>query len=286
MLIMENLTTLRCRNKLLDLSAPVVAGIINVTPDSYYSPSRIGHSPQEITDFAGKMVSEGASILDIGGMSTRPGASEISSQEETDRIGPVIAQLSSSFPDTIISIDTYRASVAQAALKYGADLVNDISGGSLDESLWDIVKKFNAGYILMHMRGTPATMQNMTDYEDVIYDVVKYFVNKLRLLRAMGIQDIVLDPGFGFAKTPEQNFQLIARLKAFGFLDCPLMIGVSRKSSLSKTIGRDANEALHATTALHMAALLNGASVLRVHDVQPARDTIEVYCKLRQAKNH
>jgi dihydropteroate synthase len=286
MLIMQTLTTLNCKNRLLDVSSPVVAGIINVTPDSFYAASRAGSTPGEIADFAGKMLSEGAAILDIGGMSSRPGAQEISLQEEIDRVVPVISLLTDHFPEIILSIDTYRAQVAKAALEAGASIVNDISGGNADPELWKVVSDYKAAYVLMHMRGNPSTMQSMTDYEDVISDLVKYFVNKIRELHQSGIRDIIIDPGFGFAKTMDHNYQVIRHLKVFSYLGLPLMVGVSRKSTLRQTIGRPAEETLEATTALHMAALVNGASILRAHDVRPAMDTIRVFNKLRDAKNH
>lgn len=252
-------------------------GILNVTPDSFYAPSRLDGSVDAALNTAGKMVEEGASILDVGGMSTRPGAPEIPVGEEISRVVPVVESLRKNFPDTVISVDTYRAKVASESLKAGAGMINDISGGQLDDSLLDVLAGSGAAYVLMHMKGTPETMQQHTEYQYIIGDLIKYFVNRLRLLNQKGIRDVVIDPGFGFAKTLEQNFQLIQQLGLFTFLDRPVMVGVSRKSSLSKTIGRPAEDTLDATTALHMVALQNGASILRVHDVRPAMDAILVY---------
>jgi len=255
-------------------------GILNATPDSFYEPSRTGILVEKIIEKAKLMLSEGATILDVGGMSTRPGAVEISEQEELSRVIPVIEAIHSALPEAILSIDTYRSIVANEACKAGASMVNDISGGQADEEIFKVASTFNASYVLMHMRGTPQTMQQNTEYEHIISDLIKYFVKQIAKLHRAGVHDIVLDPGFGFAKTPEQNYQLIGQLNAFSFLNHPILVGVSRKSTLSKTIGRPTEETLFATTALHMAALQNGASILRVHDVKPAMDAIAVYRQL------
>ena len=286
MLISQTLTTLRCGNRLLDLSFPMVAGILNITPDSFFEPSRTLKNDQKTLDLASKMVEEGAQILDIGGMSSRPGATEITPLEESDRVLPVIETMASAFPDTVISVDTYRSEVAEKAIQAGATIVNDISGGSLDPAMFDVLNRHKAAYILMHMRGKPSNMQNLTDYQDVISDLLKYFVNKLRELHHSGIRDIIIDPGFGFSKTMEQNYQVIDQLRTFRILGYPIMIGVRRKSTLSQTVGQPVEGTLNATTAMHMAALMNGASILRVHDVKPAMEAIAVYNKLREAKSH
>lgn len=278
--------TVKCGSQILDLSYPVVMGILNITPDSFYSPSRIGNLAGELTDKAGQMLKAGAKILDVGGMSSRPGAVEISLQEESDRVGPAIEILKKSFPEAIISVDTYRAEIAMQAIAAGAVMVNDISGGSLDSAMIDVLDKEKVAYVLMHMKGKPSYMQDHTMYKDMISEVVRYFVNKLRIFHDRGIRDIILDPGFGFSKTPDQNFRLIEQLNVFRFLECPILIGVSRKSSLGQTIKRPVEETLHATTALHMIALERGASILRVHDVGPAMDAIAVFNKLQENKNH
>ncbi len=260
-------------------------GILNVTPDSFYPASRMTGGAAAVVDAAGQMVRDGAAILDVGGMSTRPGAVEITEAEELDRVLPVVEALAQAFPDIVVAVDTYRSGVARAALASGARMINDISGSDRDPEMPVTVAGAQAAYVLMHMRGTPATMNQMTDYEDVVADVLKYFINKVRALSEAGVHEILVDPGFGFAKTPAQNYRLIDRLATFRLTGCPVLVGVSRKSTLQRTVGRDAAGTLDATTALHMAALLNGASVLRVHDVRPAADAIAVYRDLVAARN-
>jgi len=286
MLIRETLTALRCKNQLLDVSFPIVAGIINVTPDSFFPPSRVPDSSQKALEIASQMLLDGARIIDIGGMSSRPGSSEISLKEEMKRVIPVIEYLASSLPFGVISVDTYRSEIAIEAIQAGAGIVNDISGGELDERMKEVIASHPVSYILMHMRGNPNNMQTMTDYQDIIGDLLKYFVNKLRELHRLGIRDVIIDPGFGFSKSPRQNYQIIDQLNIFKMLGLPVMVGISRKSTLSETIGRPSEDTLDATTALHMTALMNGAKILRTHDVKPAMDTIAVYNKLQEAKNH
>ena len=277
--------SLRCGNQLLDLSKPVVMGIINATPDSFYPASRTNFNIQDTVDIARNMVSAGAKILDIGGMSSRPGSEPVSEKEELERVLPAIEAIRSELPATILSVDTYRASVASACIRAGACIINDISGGELDNQLWKVVADHQVAYILMHMRGTPAEMQMLSTYTDLMGELSRYFIDKLRRLRAAGIQEVVIDPGFGFAKNMAQNYALIRHLDVFRFLEKPVMIGLSRKSTLSKTIARPVEETLHATTALHMAALLNGVSILRTHDVTPAVDAIEVFHQLNTSKS-
>ena len=277
--------SIRCGNQLIDLTTPVVMGIINVTPDSFYHNSRVDGSIDLAVEMAGQMLAEGAAILDIGGMSTRPGAEEIPLDKELSRVLPVIRAIHEAFPDAILSIDTYRAEVARQCIHAGASMVNDISGGELDHELLEVVAGENTAYVLMHMKGTPATMNQLTEYQYLVHDVLKYFVTKLRQLKTSGINEVVIDPGFGFAKTMEQNYQLIDRLNVFQILELPIMVGISRKSTLAKTIGRPVEETLEATTALHMVALQNGASILRVHDVRAAMDSIAVYNKLQLSQH-
>lgn len=244
-------------------------GILNATPDSFYAGSRktnIG----DILQQAEQMLAEGADIIDIGGYSSRPGAEHITEAEERARVVEAIAEIHNAFPKAIISIDTFRASVAGAAVAAGAAMVNDISGGSLDPDLHAEVAQLGVPYVLMHMRGTPKNMGQLTDYDDVLIDVVKYFSHKIEHLRSIGVTDIVVDPGFGFAKTPSQGFELLRNLKHFELLECPIMVGVSRKSMISKTLGITPEEALNGTTVLHTLALMNGAHLLRVHDVKEA----------------
>jgi len=277
--------TLRCGEKLLDLSTPVVMGIINVTPDSFYPQSRVSLEDNNLIDVAGKMIEDGASILDIGGMSTRPGAEEIELDIELNRAIPAIQTLKKHFPEVIISLDTYRSGIAHEGIKAGATIINDISGGELDAEMMEVVSKAPVTYVLMHMRGHPGNMQSMTDYKDLIGDLTRYFVEKIRALTKNGVTDIVIDPGFGFSKTMRQNYQVINHLDVFHMLGHPLMVGISRKSTLSKTIGRPMEETLEATSALHMTALLKGSNILRVHDVKAARDVIAVYHQLTSAQN-
>jgi dihydropteroate synthase len=274
--------TLRCGNQVLAIDQPIVMGIINATTDSFYTASRTGDAVYIAVEKATAMVEQGATIIDVGGMSSRPGAVEISASEEMDRILPVIQSIREKFPDVVISADTWRAEVAEEAIQAGATMINDISGAQFDPEMLDVVVRHPVAYVLMHMRGTPADMQQQTSYDDLMADLMKWFVGRIRMLHAKGIHDIVIDPGFGFAKTMSQNYHLISNLDVFRLWGYPVMIGVSRKSTLSATVGRPTEDTLHATTALHMAALMKGASVLRVHDVQPAMDAIRVYQKLMQ----
>ncbi|MEO6132972.1 MAG: dihydropteroate synthase [Saprospiraceae bacterium] len=282
----EHTHSIRCGQTLLDLTSPLVMSILNITPDSFYSPSRTVNSSSVIVDRAGRMLEEGARIIDVGGMSSRPGAEEIEPQEETDRVIPAVVALKKAFPEAVISVDTYRAFVAKQAIDAGATMINDISGGSLDPDMIDVIDARKAAYVLMHMREKPSDMQSHTNYEDLTRDIVKYFVNKLRTLRQKGILNIIIDPGFGFSKTVDQNFQIIRQLNIFSFLECPVLIGLSRKSSLSQVIRRPVEATLDATTALHMIALEHGASILRVHDVKAAIDAIAVFNKLHEPKIH
>jgi dihydropteroate synthase len=277
--------SLRCGSQFLDLSAPVIMGIMNTTPDSFYPESRVPPSPQAVLDFAGKLIGEGAAILDIGGMSTRPGAEEVEPGIEIERVIPAIEVVKANFPETIISLDTYRTEVAAAGIVAGATMINDISGGELDKNMFSTVAQANVAYVLMHMRGRPQNMQSFTDYEDLMGEVLRYFVEKLRILSTAGATEVILDPGFGFSKTMQQNYQLIDRLDLFRMLERPVMVGVSRKSSVYKTIGKTSGEALEATSALHMAALMKGARILRVHDVGAASDVIKVYQHLLAVHN-
>lgn len=277
--------TLRCGEKLLNLSTPVVMGIINITPDSFYPWSRVSLEDNKLIDFAGKMIEDGATILDVGGMSSRPGAEEIELDDELNRVIPAIHILKKNFPDMIISLDTYRSGVAREGINEGATIINDISGGELDSEMMDVVAKEQVTYVLMHMRGNPRTMQSMTDYKDVVGDLIRYFVEKIRALDKAGVTDILIDPGFGFSKTMQQNYQVINHLNVFHMLGRPMMVGISRKSTLAHTIGRSVEETLEATSALHMAALLKGANILRVHDVKAARDVIAVYQQLTSVQN-
>ncbi len=269
-------TTLRTGSRWLDLRRPVVMGVLNVTPDSFFAGSRTT-DPVVVVERARTMVAEGATMLDLGGYSTRPGADDISPDEEAARVVPAVAAVRQALPDVVLSVDTFRASVARAAVAAGANLVNDVSGGQLDAQMWEAVADLQVPYVLMHSRGNPRTMQQMTTYEELITEVVDFFQKKLYILSKMGIYDVVIDPGIGFAKTPAQNFELMRGLSAFRVLGRPLMIGVSRKSFVYRTLGLSPDEALNGTTAMHTMALTQGVQILRVHDVRPAIQTVELF---------
>lgn len=272
-------TTINCRGRLLDLSTPRVMGIINLTPDSFYADSR-----HKITDelllSCEKMLTQGADILDLGGVSTRPGAETVTVDDELKRVLPAIEAIAKRFPEAILSIDTYWAYVAERAVQAGASIINDISAGQLDEAMCETVAKLNVPYILMHMQGTPATMQHNPQYENVVLDVLDYLVCEVAKLRALGVKDIILDPGFGFGKTVEHNFQLLQGMDALKVTGLPVLAGLSRKSMICRTLGVKPNEALNGTTALNMVALTKGAKILRVHDVKEAVECVKLYASL------
>jgi dihydropteroate synthase len=262
--------------RLMDLSVPKVMGIINVTTDSFYKGSR-SFSDEEIINTAAKMNEEGADILDIGGYSSRPGADEISDVEEGKRVFNAIKLILREIPGVVISVDTFRAAIAQKAVEEcGAQIINDISGGELDEKMFEIIEKLNVPYILMHMRGNPQTMQNHTDYDDVVADILRWFGPKIVELQSAGVKDIIIDPGFGFSKTVTQNFEILRRLGDFSVAGLPLLAGLSRKTTIWKTLGITAEEALNGTTVLNTIALVNGADILRVHDVKEAVEAVKL----------
>ena len=273
--------SLNCKGKLLVIDRPVVMGIINTTPDSFYTGSRSG-SIENLLFRAEKMISEGATFLDIGGQSTRPDSIRVSVEEELQRVIPAIEVIHKRFPEQIISIDTFYAKVATAAIEAGASLVNDVSGGTLDEAMWPAVAALAVPYVLMHMKGTPQTMQQMAVYENVTLEVFDELNKKIELLKRSGVKDIIVDPGFGFAKTAAHNFHLLRELEYFSHLQCPLMVGLSRKATVYKTLGVTPEEALNGTTVLHTIALMNGASILRVHDVKEAMQAIRLVSALQQ----
>lgn len=268
--------SLNSKGRLLTLTQPVVMGILNATPDSFYTKGR-ANTPEDHLLKAGKMLEEGATILDIGGMSTRPGALVISAAEETDRVAPVISLIRGHFPEAFISIDTYRAAVARAAVEAGADMVNDISAGNLDRDMLPTVAALKVPYILMHMQGTPADMQRDPVYNDVAADILDFFLDKIRCCHEAGITDIILDPGFGFGKTQAHNYQLLKGMHTFSIAGLPVLAGLSRKSMVYRLLQSSAEAALNGTTALHMLALQQGASLLRVHDVKEAVECIKLY---------
>lgn len=273
--IFPSTQTIVAGDKLLDLSTPVVMGIVNITPDSFYRGSR-SQTLTTILERVKVMLMDGATILDIGGYSSRPGADNISIEEEIQRIQPVIEAISKEFPEALISIDTFRSEVAEVALQSGAHIINDISGFSIDEKIADVAAQYNVPYILMHMRGTPQTMQSLTDYDHLFLDLSKYYSEKIHLLRNKGVKDIILDPGFGFSKTLEQNHDLLKHLDFFHHLGCPILAGLSRKSMIYKKLNITPEESLPGTIALNAIALDRGAHILRVHDVKEAVDLVRL----------
>jgi dihydropteroate synthase len=266
--------TFNCKGRLLVVDKPLVMGIINTTPDSFYEGSRF-MDLRHILQQAGDMLRNGADILDIGGQSTRPGSSQVGPGEEAERVVPAIETISLHFPEAIVSVDTYHAQVAEQAVLAGASIVNDISGGDFDEDMLTTVARLGVPYVCMHTKGKPDEMQRHAVYEDVTREVLDHFIQKIALCRKAGIKDVIIDPGFGFAKTINHNFELLRNLGAFQVLDCPILAGLSRKSTIYKTLGTDAAGALNGTTVMNTIALLNGAHILRVHDVKEA-----VECRL------
>ena len=270
------------RGNLIDLSVPKVMGIINVTPDSFFSGSRVVLE-EEIIKTAARMIEEGADIIDIGGYSSRPGAAEITQEEERTRVITALKAISREFPEAVISIDTFRSGIAaEAVLEYGAGMINDISGGEADAKMFHVVSKLQVPYIMMHMQGVPGTMQDNPVYDDVVADILRWFGERIVTLQSMGVNDIILDPGFGFGKTAVHNFELLRNLSDFSITGLPVLVGVSRKSMIWKTLGITPDEALNGTTVLNTAALLNGADILRVHDVKEAVQAVKLTEKLKK----
>lgn len=276
MLLPDKPKFINVKGQLMDLSVPKVMGIINITPDSFYKGSRLS-SDDEIVRAAFTMISEGADILDIGGYSSRPGAEDVTEKEEGERVFKALKLILNELPDAIVSVDTFRASIARAAVEeYGAAIINDISGGEADPEMFNAVKRLNVPYILMHMRGNPRTMQDFTVYDDVVADILRWFGDRIVRLQSAGVKDIIIDPGFGFAKNTEQNFEMLRRLGDFAAAGLPLLAGLSRKASIWRTLGISAEEALNGTTVLNTIALINGADILRVHDVKEAVETVKL----------
>jgi len=268
--------TLNCKGRLLVIDKPVVMGIINITPDSFFAESR-SENINAILQRAEQMLNEGATILDIGGQSTRPGSEKLNAEEELKRVIKPILKMSEKFPEAFISIDTYYADVAREAIAAGASIVNDISAGNIDEKMIATVAALKVPYVLTHMKGTPQGMQNDPQYEDVTKEVLDFFIRKKNEVNKSGITDVIIDPGFGFGKTIAHNFELLRNLSVFRMLDCPLLLGISRKSTIYKTLQISPEETLNGTTILNTIGLLNGASILRVHDVREAIEIIKLY---------
>jgi dihydropteroate synthase len=269
--------TLNCRGKMLVTDAPLVMGIINATPDSFFE-GHINRGIDGIVSLAEKMVQDGAGILDIGGQSTKPGSQPLSADEELERVIPVIVAIHSRLPAAVLSVDTFSSTVARKAVEAGASIINDVSGGNLDEAMLDTAAELQVPYICMHMLGNPQNMQLNPVYENVTREVLDYFITKVADCRKAGIKDVIIDPGFGFGKTATHNFELLQQLKVLKMVGCPILAGLSRKSMIYKTLEVTAGEALNGTTALNMLALNNGASIVRVHDVKEAVETVKLFC--------
>lgn len=268
----------------MDLNIPKVMGILNITPDSFYKGSRY-NTDKEILSAAERMIEEGADILDVGGYSSRPGAKDISQTEEADRVLKAIKIICREFPDAIISVDTFRSEIArEAVVGCGAHIINDISGGDLDNKMFSVIEKLNVPYIMMHMIRNPRSMQKDPVYDDIVADILKWFGERIYKLQSAGVKDIIIDPGFGFGKTIDHNFDLLRRLGDFSITGLPLLVGVSRKSMIWKTLGVTADESLNGTSVLNAIALTNGADILRVHDVKEAVETVRLVMKLRSNK--
>jgi dihydropteroate synthase len=267
--------TINCNGLLMDLSVPKIMGILNITPDSFYAASRYDDVSKVLIQ-AEKMLKAGATFLDIGGHSTRPGATPVSETEELNRVLPVTEAILKEFPTTLISIDTFRASVARECVKAGAIMVNDVSGGLLDATMFETVASLNVPYVLMHSRGTPETMQKMTDYDNLVVDVLDDLQQKVYQLRQLGQKDIIIDLGFGFAKTADQNYTLLNQLEAFKLMECPMLVGVSRKSMIWRKLNISPDDSLNGTTVLNTVAILKGANILRVHDVAEAVEAVQL----------
>ncbi|MCF6347157.1 MAG: dihydropteroate synthase [Flavobacteriaceae bacterium] len=271
---------INCKGNLIDLSSPKVMGILNITPDSFYDGGKF-NSDKDILNQTEKMLSEGATFIDVGAYSSRPSAQHISEEEELKRITPVIELLSKKFPDILISIDTFRSNVVKECINNGACMINDISAGSMDDNMFSTIAKLQVPYIMMHMQGTPQNMQNNPTYEDIVHEIILYFSNKISQLRVLGINDIIIDVGFGFGKTLEQNYKLLNELALFKNLDLPILTGISRKSMLYKLLDTTPDRTLNATTITNTIALLNGTTILRVHDVKEANEAIKITQFLR-----
>jgi len=266
---------------LLNLDEPLVMGILNLTPDSFYAKSRI-QCGEEIERRISTILEEGGQLIDVGGYSSRPDATDISAEEEKLRLKPALEQLKKNFPDVMVSVDTFRADIARWAVEeYGVAIINDISGGTMDNRMFETVAQLQVPYILTHWRGTPQTMMNETDYQDLMEEIILYFADKLRTLQLLGVNDIILDPGFGFSKTLDQNYELMRSLLQFSIFERPLLIGVSRKSMIYNFLNCNIDDSLNGTTILHTYALMHGAHILRVHDVKQAVEVVKIISNLK-----
>ena len=271
--------TINCKGLLVDLSAPKVMGILNVTPNSFFDGGKYKNET-EILSQVEKMVVDGATFIDIGAYSSKPNAEFVAEQEEIYRIVPVVDLILKHFPEAILSIDTFRGEVAKASIESGAAIINDIAAGNLDNNMFEIIAKYNVPYVMMHMRGNPQTMLTLTDYDDIVKEMLFYFSEKVAKARSFGINDLMIEPGFGFAKTVGQNYEVFQRMELFNMLELPLLVGVSRKSMIYKTLGTTIENALNGTTVLNTLALTKGAKILRVHDVKEAVECVALFNKI------
>lgn len=267
---------INCRGNLIDVSQPKVIGILNITPNSFYDGGKYA-ADKAILQQVEKMMFEGATFIDIGAYSSKPNAEYVTEKEEINRLEKHLKSIVKEFPDALISVDTFRSDVAKMAIENGASIINDISAGNLDDKMMETIANLHVPYIMMHMRGTPKTMTSMTNYEDVCKEMMFYFSEKINQARQLGIHDIIIDPGFGFAKTMEQNYEILKKLSLFQIHEAPILVGISRKSMIYKSLESSPEEALNGTTALHMLALQNGAKILRVHDVKEAVECVKLY---------
>jgi len=267
--------TINLKGKLMDLSSPKIMGILNITPDSFYDGGKF-NSDKKVLDQVEKMIKDGADLIDVGGYSSKPGANPVKLEEEIKRVVPVIELIKNKFSDTIISVDTFRSEVAKKAVDSGASIVNDISAGELDSDMFKCVAQLNVPYILMHMKGNPQNMQDKPTYKNVVNEIVKNLSEKIFFAREAGIMDVIIDPGFGFGKTLEHNYEILNNLSFFKKLDSPILVGVSRKSMIYKLLDTKPENALNGTTCLHTVSVLSGANILRVHDVKEAKEVVEL----------
>jgi dihydropteroate synthase len=274
--------TLNVHGSLLDLSIPRIMAVLNLTPDSFYDGGR-NNSLKNALKKSEELLAEGADILDLGAYSSRPGAEHVTEDTEYERLIPIISAISKEFPKALLSVDTFRSNIAKAAISEGAHIINDISAGEMDENMFQTIAELKVPYILMHMRGTPKTMTQLTDYHDLLAEILQYFSQKTKQLNELGVQDLIIDPGFGFAKTIDQNYELLANLDRLKTLGYPILVALSRKSMIYKVLESDAENALNGTTAANTIALMNGANILRVHDVSEAKEAIKIVTKLRSS---
>lgn len=271
--------TINCKGQLIDLSTPKVMGILNITPNSFFDGGKYKNE-SEVLSRVEKMISEGATFIDVGAYSSKPSAEFVSEKEEIERIIPFIDSIIKHFPNAILSIDTFRSEVAKACIESGAAIINDISAGLLDDKMLETIAKYKTPYIMMHMKGTPQTMQKFIQYDDIVKEILFYFSERIAAARHLGINDLIVDPGFGFAKTTEQNYEVFKKMELFELFELPVLIGISRKSMIYKTLNFSAEEALNGTTVLNTIALTRGANILRVHDVKEAVECVTLFNKI------